>query len=146
MQTLVLALLLHLANSNQQTSTVVSEFHKLNSEKVELQFIDDYKSNSNSSIQVYVLAVRMKQIEYMYNPVTMVSLFKKYTKELESMARENPDNIHIRYIRLLIQEKSPSFLGYSNKITEDKVFLKTALETKDETDFLDPYIKDNTSL
>lgn len=146
MQTLVLALLLNLSGFYQQTPIVVSEFHKLSSEKVEKQFIEKYETSSDPSIQAYVLAIRMKQIEYMYNPVTMISLFKKYTKELEAMAAQNPKNIHIRYIRLLIQEKSPSFLGYNDDIPKDKLFLKSALATNDETDFLDQYIKNNTSL
>ena len=78
--------------------------------------------------------------------MTKLKVFNQNKKLLNSLINQNESNVHLRYIRLLAQEKAPSFLGYNEHIKEDKAFLKKILDTKDATDYLDTYIKANTSL
>lgn len=141
----ILALILLFSNANSVQS-VVKEFHELKGEKSELAFIAKYDSDSDPGIQAYVLAIKMKQLEYMYNPVKQISKFYDYRDELQTLAKNNSKNLHVRYIRLLIQEKTPSFLNYKENIAEDKAFIKVLLAAKDETDYLDQYIYKTTSL
>jgi hypothetical protein len=89
---------------------------------------------------------KMKQAEYEFNPIIKLVLFKTNKNRLELLITDNPNNAHLRYVRLLVQEKSPVFLGYKNNIVEDKTFLKRIMNRIDETDYLDSYIIDNTSL
>ena len=131
-----------------QSSTlqVVEEFHKLDGEKEELAFIKLYSSSSDPDIKAYVVAIKMKQLEYMYNPIKQMSLFSDYKTELQDLANKHSSNVHVRYVRLLIQEETPSFLGYKDDIAADKAFLKKMISAKDDTDYLDKYIYKTTSL
>ena len=132
--------------SIENTKEVVKEYHQLKSEESELKFIETYKESTDPSILAYVVSISMKQAEYSYNPFYKLSVFKENKLKLEELIKTNNSNVHLRYIRLLIQEKIPSFLGYNDSIEEDKLFLKKKLEVKDESDYLDVYIKGNTSL
>ena len=127
-------------------SAFVSEFHELDSKTKEEAFIAKYKSSNEASILGYVYAIEMKQIEYSYNPITKIKDFNTIKVKLNALVTKFPRNLHLRYIRLLIEEKTPSILGYKNFIEEDKKVLNEKLKIKDETDYLDTYIYKNTSL
>ena len=127
-------------------SAFVSEFHELDSKTKEEAFIAKYKSSNEASILGYVYAIEMKQIEYSYNPITKIKDFNTIKVKLNALVTKFPTNVHLRYIRLVIQEKTPSILGYKNFIEEDKKILNEKLKIKDETDYLDTYIYKNTSL
>ena len=45
-----------------------------------------------------------------------------------SAINTNPANIELRYLRLTIQTNVPTFLGYCNKISSDKLFLFKEIE------------------
>lgn len=114
--------------------TVVSEFHLLKSEKEEISFIKKYKDEINPSIIAYVICVEIKQVSYKLNPIQKLTVFNKNKKKLDSLIDLNKNNIHLRYARLMIQEKSPAFLGYKKNIKSDKIFLKNKLkEIKNKT-------------
>lgn len=125
---------------------VVKEFHELNTEDAEVVFIDKYKDSSNPSITGYVIAMEMKQAEYIFNPVTKLKIFKKNKNNLNVLIEENPNDVHLRYIRLVLQENTPGILGYNDFIEEDKLFLKNKMTIVDDSDYLDLYINNNTSL
>lgn len=143
---IVLFLVAYLLTENNPVKQVAEDFHKLEGQRNELAFIEDHKDYNDPAIKAYVIAMQMKQIEYLYNPVRQLSLFNDLKGQLSTLARENEDNIHVRYIRFLIQEQTPGFLGYKSDIAVDKAFLKIKLATKDETDYLDKYIIASTSL
>lgn len=125
---------------------VVSEFHNLDTKKSEKLFIKNYKSSHNPSILAYVIAIEMKQAEYSINPFSKLKTFNRSKKKLNKLIINYPENIHLRYIRLVIQEKTPRILGYNKYIKEDKHFLNLKLGIIDESDFLDSYIYNNTSI
>lgn len=129
-----------------EPQVVMEEFHQLNSEKEEIVFIDKYVKDSNPSVQAYVCAIEMKQAEYSFNPVRKLSVFNKAKKKLNLLIVTNPKNIDLRYIRLFIQEQTPRFLGYKDRIEEDKKFLKTKIKAKEISKKLEAYIYNNTSL
>jgi hypothetical protein len=127
-------------------SEFVVEFHELNSRAKEEAFIAKYKSSTEASVLGYVYAIEMKQIEYSYNPVSKIKDFNTIKTKLDNLVAKFPTNVHLRYIRLVIQEKTPSILGYKNFIEADKKVLSEKLKIKDESDYLDTYIYKNTSL
>lgn len=134
------------AFQNVTASQVMVEFHGLTTESEEVKFIETYKGNSNATIQAYVVAIEMKQAEYSYNPYTKLKIFQNTKAKLNDLITANPEDVHMRYLRLMLQERCPSFLGYNDHIEEDKKFLKTKLAVQDQSDLLDEYIRKYTSL
>jgi hypothetical protein len=128
------------------TPDYINEYDKLSSKKEELTFINKYQNKSNVDITAYVVSLRMKQAEYKFLPWKKLEIFNKEKKNLESLIKKYPKNIHLRYMRLVIQENIPKILFYNSNIKEDKIFLKQMIAKKDNTDYLDKYIIKNTSL
>ena len=140
------SLFLMLFLSISSIEEVVDEFHHLETRESEDVFVKNYTLSSQPSILAYVCAVEMKQAKYSFNPIVKLKIFKQTKKKLDSLIKSHPADIHLRYIRLVLQEKTPVVLGYNNNIEEDKVFLRGKLETADASDYLDLYIQNNTSL
>lgn len=136
--------LLGLTNTVQ--AGIVEEFHALKKEEQELLFLKKYRSTQNPDELGYLYAIEMKQVTYLYNPIKQLSIFEKYKELLEAAITRHPNNVHLRYVRLMVQEGAPAILRYKSKIKEDKLFLQSLLSKKDATDYLDYYIKLNTSL
>jgi hypothetical protein len=125
---------------------VVEEFHALKTKESEVLFVEKHTLSSQSSILGYVCAIEMKQAQYNYNPISKIKIFKHTKEKLDSLIQSNPSNVHLRYVRLLLQETSPGILGYDSNIKEDKIFLSKTLDISDDSDYLDLYIHKNTSL
>ncbi|MFT5436608.1 MAG: hypothetical protein ACI840_001256 [Ulvibacter sp.] len=142
----LLSLLFILFLSSTNIEQVVEEFHDLQTRESEVKFIQNYTQSSQPSILAYVCAVEMKQAKYSYNPISKLRSYKRTRRKLDSLITSNPTDVHLRYIRLVLQEKTPSFLGYNEYIEEDKKFLINKLEIVDYSDYLDLYIYNNTSL
>ena len=62
------------------------------------------------------------------------SLVKNGATSLESIIKNNPNNIELRLIRLSVQENIPKIVGYRGSIKDDKAFL------------IDNYSKQNATL
>ena len=142
----MIALLLSLFALNLTGTELAQDFHSLKNRSQEDAFILRYGNNTDPSIQAYVLTIRIKHLSSLLNPYSKWSGFKRYSKELDRLVSAHPQNIHLRYCRLMVQEQSPSFLGYTDHLETDRLFLKTKLAVKDPTDYMDTYIKENTSL
>lgn len=142
----ILSIPFFLMTINTDIKEVVMEFHQLKTEQAEINFITKFKETTNPSILAYVVSVSMKQAEYSHNPYNKLQVFNTNKKVLQRLISQNGSNVHLRYVRLVVQENAPGILGYNDHIEEDKSFLKKKLEQTDEWDFLDAYIKANTSL
>ena len=75
----------------------------------------------------YEAAYHMFMAKHSGNPLKKMSYFKDGKKKLDKEIAANPSNIELRYIRLLIQFYTPSYLGYRDNIEEDKDFLMNNL-------------------
>lgn len=146
MMTAFYLILLLAFDFNPDIKHVVQEYHKLENETSEVSFIQKYHETKDVSVMAYVTSIAMKQAEYTPNPLRKLQMFQENKSILDGLIDTHRTNIHLRYVRLLSQENTPSFLGYNEHIEEDKLILKNILEVEDETDFLDYYIRANTSL
>ncbi len=144
MITLFLSILFFFQSNN--IPDYINEYDTLSSKQEELNFINKYKNTKNIDITAYVVSLRMKQAEYKIFPWSKLKIFNKEKKNLESLIKKHPKNIHLRYMRLVIQENLPKILNYNSSIKEDKIFLKNMIKQKDTTDYLDAFIVKNTSL
>lgn len=133
--------ILLLALLNNPVPKVVVEFHQLQTQDDELKFIEKYSSSKSTTELPYLYAIQMKQAEYSYNPYTKLSLFSANKNSLDSLLKVDPSNIHAYYIRVITQQKLPSMLINSDQLEADKEYLRNALDKKDETDYMDPYIR-----
>lgn len=124
----------------------VVKYHELTTKKDELAYITTYKSSKKVSVQGYVVSLQMKQAKYKMMPWSKLKVFNTNKSKLEELISKNPNNVHLRYVRLVIQENTPSVLGYTSSIEKDKQFLKKVLQKKDSTSYLHTYIINNTSL
>ena len=130
----------------KNTPDFVVKYHKLTTEEAELAYIANYKNSKEVSIQGYVISLEMKQAKYKTMPWSKLRVFNTNKNKLEELILKNPNNIHLRYIRLVIQENTPGILGYTSSIKKDKQFLKEVLQKKDSVSYLHTYIINNTSL
>lgn len=123
----------------------VIDFHALENKQDEERYIELYK-DSHIDASAYIIALEMKKAEYTILPWRKWTIFHSQKKRLDQLITSNPQNIHFRYIRLVLQEHSPAFLGYNMHIEEDKNFLLYKMQQTDSTDYMDSYIKQHTSL
>ena len=128
------------------TPDFIKEYHECVTKTQELNFINKYQSNKEVNIHAYVISLKMKHAKYKLFPWQKLKVFKTYKNQLEDLITKYPKNIHLRYLRLVIQEKAPNLLNYRAAIEIDKDFLSKILTIKDSTDYLDKYIIKNTSL
>jgi len=125
---------------------IVTEYHEVQTKSQELTFIDKYKNSRQVAIRGYVISLQIKHAKDKLMPWQKLKVFNAYTNELEDLIQNHSENVHLRYLRLVIQEKAPSLLNYNSDIEGDKFFLAEFLAKKDSTDYLDTYIIKNTSL
>lgn len=144
MKCLLMALFLSVFFSEHQS--VIVEFHLLTTKAQEEQFILKYKDLDDVTCQAYVCAVEMKQAEYAINPISKLKIFNRTKRKLDSLIINNSGNIDLRYVRLLLQEKTLSILGYKSNIKEDKEFLRKQSNLQNVSKELQEYIYKNTSL
>jgi hypothetical protein len=71
----------------------------------------------------------MKQAGLGGSPVTKLHLFKEGHKMLEAAIKQNPDNAEFRFLRLMIQENAPGFLGYKNNEQQDIEYIRKSYKT-----------------
>jgi hypothetical protein len=131
---------------NNDVPTYVNEFHEIKTKNEELEFISKYADSKDVSVLGYVISLRMKQAKYKFMPWDKITVFRTERDNLEKLIKENPSNLHLRYLRLVIQESTPKLLNYFSSIESDKNIIKTYLQKIDNTDYLDQFIKNNTSL
>ena len=132
--------------SMNEVPSYVNEFHEINTKNDELQFINKYGDSDDISVLGYVISLRMKQAKYKFMPWDKIAVFRTERDNLEKLIKENPSNLHLRYLRLVIQESTPKLLNYFSSIENDKYIIKQYLQKTDKTDYLDQFIKNNTSL
>lgn len=142
----LLFLTMSLIFSPTKIKEVVEEFHALKTKESEVVFVEKYTLSSRPSILGYVCAIEMKQAQYNYNPISKIKIFKQTKEKLDLLIQSNPSNVHLRYVRLLLQETLPGILGYDSNIEEDKIFLSKTLDVSVDLDYLYLYIYKNTSL
>jgi len=72
----------------------------------------------------YLGAFQAIWAHHTFNPFEKLSTFRKGIKNIEKAAMRSPNNIEIIFIRYSVQKNCPRFLGYSNNLVEDEIFLQ----------------------
>lgn len=113
---------------------------------IALKEITQTQSTIPSEIKrAYYAAAHMASAQYKLNIITKINIFNEGKEWLESIIKSDTTSIELRYIRLAIQENTPSVLGYNKSILLDRRFLITRLSSIKMSD-PDLYIKASSYL
>jgi hypothetical protein len=66
-------------------------------------------------------------------PATKLHLFKEGKKRLEAAIQREPGNAEYRFLRLIVQENAPGFLGYKSNIETDGAFIRKSYASLPES-------------
>ncbi|MWW23951.1 hypothetical protein [Algibacter lectus] len=124
----------------------IVEYHDIKNKTQEIEYITKYIKSNSTDIQAYVISLEMKQAEYKVLPWQKLNTFNKGKTKLEQLIIKDPKNANLIYVRLVIQEQLPKMLNYNSDIEHDKQFLSELLKIKDNSDYLDTYILNYTTL
>ena len=91
---------------------------------------------SNAGLLAYEGALLMKKASLVGNPKDKLSLMKEGKNKLETTISKNPTIIEYYFLRYMIQDNAPSFLGYNSNLEADRK--KIIAEYKN----FDPILKD----
>ncbi|MEX1192672.1 MAG: hypothetical protein WEA99_11925 [Brumimicrobium sp.] len=98
------------ASSNETSAT---NFYNM------VQSIDD----NSPLVLAYDGAGEVIYSKFLDSKADKLSHFKTGTSRLEEAIEIDSDDIEIRFIRLVIQEQTPGFLGYNDNIDDDVSFI-----------------------
>lgn len=88
---------------------------------------------NNSTYKGYYGAGKIFMAKHYLNPYSKLKTFNEGKEILESAINSDSMNVELRFLRLSIQNNSPTFLGYMKNIEEDKTYLSRCLPSiKDE--------------
>ncbi|MEO6304734.1 MAG: hypothetical protein ABIP51_16350 [Bacteroidia bacterium] len=76
----------------------------------------------------------MIKANFDFNPYYKLSYFVKGKELLDNAIKEDPENIELRFLRFCVQTNAPVFLGYSGKISDDKVIIMKYYITLQDVD------------
>ena len=106
-----------------------SRVHFVNilSEEELSNFLVKTADDTCSVVKAYHASLSMRQAEFALNPYKKWTFFKTGRNQLESIIKQHPQDVEIRFIRYLTQANIPTFLGYSGELESDKIFIKNQL-------------------
>ncbi len=81
--------------------------------------------------QAYLGASKALMAEMLFNPYSKYVHFKEGTSLIDQAISKDVENAELRYIRFLIQSKSPSFLGYNSQLKEDYALIIQAINASE---------------
>lgn len=115
------------SNFRQDLVEIRNMYEKAASNEKDAIEFADYMENKvagpNVLIKGYKATSLFLMARYHWNPYSKFSYFNEGKKMLESAINEKPENTELRFLRIGIQNNVPGFLGYNEKINEDKTHL-----------------------
>ncbi len=113
-------LVVMLTFGNDKADWCRKSFHNsIDQEQALNDFIKMNKGTKTALVQAYVGAATTIKAEYTSFPNRKYSYFNQGKDIVEQSVKDAPENPEIRYLRLLVQLKAPSFLLYNGDIEED---------------------------
>jgi len=98
-----------------------------------ITYLQSYNEKNNPTLAGYKACATMVMAKFSFNPINKLSNFIDGKNLLEKCIKADNKNIELRLLRFTVQNKSPSFLGYKDSITEDKIFLINSISRINDT-------------
>lgn len=120
---------------SQEAKIDKAEYYKvISSEDVNL--IDDQitklKTLSCPEKDAYCGTLLMIKADLVKFPTQKLSLFKEGHQLLEMAISKDENNVEYRFLRLLIQENAPGFLGYNKNLKDDSILITKNISSLSE--------------
>lgn len=138
MKNLVLIFLMFCSFANAQSLVELRSYLQKgeNSEEVSKTLISKSKNAFETTKKPIYMAFgavgNFFMAKHVGNPISKYSYFNKGKKMLEEAVKKDPNNLEIRLMRLISQEKTPSFLGYDKNIEIDRNFILKNYKNSDD--------------
>jgi len=87
-------------------------------------------SDNNPLILGYVATLQALKSKHHWNPYSKLKYLQMATKNMNKAVAVAPMNLEIRFMRFSIQHYTPSFLGYSKQLAEDRQVLVKLYDTQ----------------
>jgi hypothetical protein len=87
---------------------------------------------SNATLLGYEGALLMKKAGLVGNPKDKLSLMKEGKNKLETTISKDPTNNEYYFLRYMIQDNAPSFLGYNTNLTTDRKIIISEYKNFDQ--------------
>lgn len=82
--------------------------------------------------QAFTGTLIMKKAGLGGSALTKLHLFKEGHKMLEAAIAQEPNNTEYRFLRLMIQENAPGFLGYKSDLEKDSEYIRKTYKSLPE--------------
>lgn len=116
----ILTILFLLIGLNLFATNMREDFHKGMFSEDELNKIAKSDEYSNSIVNIVYKGVCYTMLaDYQFFPTSKLSYFNDGKALIEAAIKKSPNNVELRYLRLLVQLNCPGFLGYNDNINED---------------------------
>lgn len=107
------------SNTSINESEFYNAFSSTNVTLIDNQ-ITILQKKDKDGLKAYIGALKMKKAGIVFSVLDKLSFFKEGRLLLEEEITKFPNNAEYRFLRLVIQENSPQFLGYNTNLNEDK--------------------------
>jgi hypothetical protein len=136
--TLIFTVLCLSAAANEELIAIRNLFYKAaksHTSATELALkLKDVNTESSAVMMGYKSMSYLMSCYHSYNPYTKYSYFLKGKAMLESALAKDKNNVELHFLRLCVQLNTPSFLGYSANIEEDKLAIFNGLKSLNDPD------------
>jgi hypothetical protein len=82
------------------------------------------KQLTSNELTAFTGTLMMKKAALITNPKERLNEFKNGRLKLEAIILKDTSNVEFRFMRLIIQENAPKFLGYNGDIPKDSYFIR----------------------
>jgi hypothetical protein len=83
--------------------------------------------------EAFIGALTMRQAGLGGDPARKLKLFKSGHSKLEAAIKKDQENAEYRFLRLLVQENAPGFLGYKRDLKADSEYIRKSYKNLPES-------------
>jgi hypothetical protein len=99
---------------------------KVNNEVYQVLVSSKVQDPLTQAYVAYYTALKARHVTSPYEKITYVRSFDKAIKKAVALA---PDNFEIRFLRFSVQDKLPSYLGFSKELVVDKKIILQQIQS-----------------
>jgi hypothetical protein len=93
------------------------------SEAIQLEKITQAQASSDAVIQAYYGSALALKAKFSYNPYNKVVYVRSGSAQLNAAVKKFPQHTEIRFLRYSVEYNTPSMVGISLRLAEDKAFI-----------------------
>lgn len=120
-----------------------TKYHEIHDKNKLEEFIEWVQDIDCEEVQPYLASAIMRKAEFCFWPNGKLKNFNTGKKMLENYISSHPHNLEARYLRIIVQSKVPSVLGYHQDIPSDLEFLQSHIYNSELPEDFQKLMMDN---